>query len=132
MRHTGDAHNDQPVLLKAIRWLSQFLPGDANMYKTWTEPIDGMAINFPYSQIEHFAFDRMLEIIHYGVQFYGLKRVFPDTTTKPVKTVLNWPLYSTEAASMTQFSSVDPDSGMRAWPALGIYERRVNGNVPFW
>lgn len=132
VRHDGDPHTAQPVLLKAIRWVSQFLPGSENMYKTTTQPVEGMAVNFPYSQTEGFDFDRLLEVIHQGVQYYGLKRVFPDTTPKHVKTVLSWPLYSTEGSSFGKYSSVDPESGNRAWPALGMYQRRVNGNNGYW
>jgi len=122
VRHEGmSKENDDPVLCKAIRWLSQYLPPKSEMYESWQEPTQGMGVNFNYSQVDHFAFDRMLEIIHYGVGVYGVKRLFPALDTTPnVKIALDYPLYSTKLAMFNQYSSVDPDSGTRAWPMLGV------------
>ena len=40
-----------PVLCKAIRWISQFLPRKVEVYYKFTEPTQGMGVDFPYSQV---------------------------------------------------------------------------------
>lgn len=126
VKHESDSRKGKglPVLLKAIRWLTQFLPSDPKLYKSWQKPSKGMAVNFPYPQTEDFAFDRLLEIVHYGVQVYGVKLVFPDKPTSSVTTALNFPLYTMQVAMHNDFSTVHEDSGTRAWPSLGLYANR--------
>jgi hypothetical protein len=132
MRHSNETAADRPVLLKAARWYIQFLPSDPAVYEHWTEPVEGMGINFPFKQEDHFAFDRMLEIVHYSVRVYGVHSVFTDKqlSSKAVQAVLVMPLYSPKKAMMTKHSSADPDSGGRVWPTLGIlnhYSAGPNG-----
>jgi hypothetical protein len=122
MRHKNETAADRPVLLKATHWYIQFLPSDPAAYEHWTEPVEGMGINFPFKQEDHFAFDRMLEIVHYSVRIYGLHNVFTDKqlSSKAVQAVLNFPFYSPKKAMMSKYSSADPDSGGRVWPSLGV------------
>jgi hypothetical protein len=126
MRHHG-TRGDDPVLLKAIRWLMQYLPESDSFYKKPTKPSTGMGVRWPYVQKEAFAFDRMLEVMHYGVQFYGLERVFPDTAKANVKVALAWDQYSTKSATIDDWTSVDIDSGARLWPSLGVIYRQSAG-----
>lgn len=125
VKHEGEENDPaaMPVLCKAIRWIAQFLPNNTKPYKEWTEPVAGMGVGFPYGQTDHYAFDRLLEILHYGVQVYGVKGIYDreDKLPKSGEVALNLPLYSTGLASYSKFSSVDPDSGARVWTALGLY-----------
>lgn len=116
---------DEPVLAKAMVWINQYLPKDPHMYTEWTEPTPGMGVNFPYRMDDHFAYDRMLEIVHYGLQVYGSKRIFKDRDSENARTAQDYPLYSMDLGTFGEFSSVDPDSGTRAWPMLGIYKKRI-------
>jgi hypothetical protein len=126
MRHHG-TQGDDPVMLKAIRWLMQYLPDSNSYYKQLTKPTKGMGVKWPFDQNDEFAFDRMLEIMHYGVQFYGLDRVFPDTSKTNVKVALAWNQYSTKSATIDDWTSVDIDSGARLWPSLGVIYRQSVG-----
>ena len=123
VKHHGEAHDPaaQPVLCKAIRYLSTYLPARAAQYEQYTQPEDGMGVSWPHEQADAFAFDRMLEIVRYGVRVYGLEALFPGGhVPQNVRVALDYPLYSTRAATHTKFSSVHPDSGNRAWPSLGL------------
>jgi hypothetical protein len=122
MQHENSMADDPPVLLKAIRWLRQYLPDDPKVYETLMEPKVGMGVNFPYEQEDAFAFDRILEILHYGIRVYGIHRIFSpqQLKLKSVKVAMNMPLYSIKTASHTNYSSAHPDSGTRLWPALGL------------
>jgi hypothetical protein len=90
----------------------------------------GMGVNFPYEQEDAFAFDRILEILHYGVKVYGVNRIFSpqQLRLKSVKAALKIPLYSINTASTTKYFSVQPDSGTRLWPALGLPNHYIGGN----
>lgn len=122
MQHENSTADDPPVLLKAIRWQCQYLPDDPKVYETMMEPKKGMGVNFPYEQEDTFAFDRILEILHYGVRVYGIHRIFSpqQLKLKSVKVAMNMPLYSIKTASHTNYYSAHPDSGTRLWPALGL------------
>jgi hypothetical protein len=134
MKHENSTLDDPPVLLKAIQWLCQYLPNDPKVYNTLMESKEGMGVNFPYKQDDAFAFDNILEILHYGVRMYGVNRLFSpqQLRLKSVKVALNISLYSIKTASYTKFSSVHPDSGNRLWPALGLpnhYSGGSNGKL---
>ena len=131
--HNEEDHEDndndkeaQPVLCKAIRYLSTYLPARAAQYEQYTQPEeDGMGVSWPFEQADAFAFDRMLEIVRVGVRVYGLEALFPGgAVPQNVRVALDYPLYSTRPATHSKFSSVHPDSGNRAWPSLGII--RIN------
>ena len=124
-----DTPNDEPVLAKAMVWLNQFLPKDPKMYTEWTEITPGMGVNFPYGMADRFAFDRMLEIVHYGLNVYGPKRIFKNKDAENAKIAQDYPLYSMDLATFGEYSSVDPDAGTRAWPMLGIYKKRGRRRV---
>ena len=131
MRHENETSSTAPpVLLKAARWFVKYLPADPNLYTKWLEPKEGMEVKFPYDQDDHYAFDRMLEIVHYMVRVYGVKKVFTDKErlTKPVQTALNYAFYSTKTAMMTPYTSTDPDSGGRVWPSLGVQNHFFEGD----
>jgi hypothetical protein len=49
-------------------------------------------------------------------------------TSKAVQTTLNFPFYSTKGAMMTKYSSIDPDSGARVWPSLGLLNHHFEGS----
>lgn len=129
-RHDNDTASAPPVLLKAARWIVKYLPSDPALYTKYVEPTEGMLVKFPYEQDDHYSFDRLLEIVHYMVRVYGVKKVFTDKerATKPVQTALNYALYSTKTGMMTPFSSTDPDSGGRVWPSLGIQNHFFEGD----
>ena len=133
VKHDSEASNPaaQPVLCKAIRYLSTYLPARAAQYEQHTQPAeDGMTVFWPYEQADAFAFDRMLEIIRYGRAVYGLEALFPaGEVPQNVRTALDYPLYSTRTATHTKYSSVHPDSGNRAWPSLGL--RNVSKPIPY-
>jgi Alginate lyase len=118
VRHEGDSKGD-PVLMKAIRWFSQWLPPSASYYERWTDATKGMHVDYPYTQENDYAFDRMLEIINFGVGVYGVKRLFGSHPSDAVNIAVSYSRYSTKQAMMNQYSSIDPDSGTRAWPGLG-------------
>jgi Alginate lyase len=120
--HEGDP-TGEPVLIKAIRWFANWLPPVAAYYEKWSEPQDGMYVSYPYKQTDEYAFDRMLEIIQFGVGAYGVKRLFGDKIPAAIQVALFYPRYSTKRATMTAYSSVDPDSGSKAWPGLGVYDQ---------
>jgi Alginate lyase len=124
LRHEGDPDGD-PVLMKAIRWLSQWLPPATSHYETLAMPVKGMHVEFPYEQENEFAFDVMLEVVQFGVGVYGAKRLFGDFPSPEITIALAYPKYSVDRASMGDFSSVYPDSGSRAWSALGVYQRKI-------
>ena len=128
VRHFGDDKKAPPVLLKAIRWILQFLPPEAAYYEQYTPPSETLrAAKFPYSQVDHFLFDRLLEILHYGANIYGANRLFAQSDWRNIpaaKTALYYPLYSTKLGQFTKYSSVDPDAGARAWTAIGLYRKR--------
>ena len=110
-----------PVLCKAIRWIAQFLPRDDLYYLQYTEPLEGMGVDFPFQQVNRYAFSRLLEIVRYGVLIYGTKAIFPQPELpQPARLALDHPLYSTDLGTFSAYSSVDPDSGARAWTALGL------------
>jgi Alginate lyase len=122
VRHEGD-ENGEPVLAKAIRWLARWLPPKSSSYEVLTAPVKGMGIKFPFLQEEEFAFDRMLEIVQFGVGAYGARRVFGHKVTKNVQLALAYPKYGTKRASLSDYSSIDPYSGTKAWSAFGAFER---------
>ena len=131
LRHENDSSTAPPVLLKAARWFVKYLPPNADLYTKWVEPKDGMEVKFPYEQDDHFAFDRMLEVVHYMVRVYGVKKVFvsdKDRASKPVQTALNYPFYSVKTAMMTPYTSTDPDSGGRVWPRVGVINHFFEGD----
>ena len=172
LRHDGeDASSADPVLLKAIKWLAQFLPSDAKAYTSFTKLDDidfqeelrrnggksasssstssmtsqqqqqkqqrrqrqrrSMIAVSSYDALDsfngEFAFDRMLDIVQRGVDFYGATRVFPlkDASPPNVKLFLSIDRYRTDLATMTKYSSVDPLSGSQIWGALGHYSRDI-------
>lgn len=125
-----------PVILKAIRYLAQFLPDDneaARAYSTTSFPGEAhfknkdkdmnslLGIKFPFRQDEPFNFDRLLEIVQLGVGIYGASNVFPSLGGAVPDAVGKWSPYSTARASFGRYSSVlDPSSsGQRSWGALG-------------
>jgi len=123
VKHENEAHNpaSEPVLCKAIRWLIQYLPVNTSTFERYSDPVDGMGVSWPYEQADAFAFDRMLEILRYGVSVYGLQAMYPTgEIPQNVRRSLQYPLYSTKLATYTKYSSVHPDSGSRAWNALGV------------
>jgi hypothetical protein len=128
VRHYGDGKHDPPVLLKAMRWMLKFLPPKTIYYEQYTPPSEAIrAANFPFSQTDHFLFDRILEILHYGCNIYGATKLFDDTdwrTVPTAKTAIFYPLYSTKLGQFSKYSSVDPDAGSRAWTSIGLYRRR--------
>ena len=128
VRHYGNTRHDPPVLLKAIRWILRFLPPETLYYEKFTAPAEAIRVaKFPFSQADHFLFDRMLEILHYGVNIYGAAKVFEDVdwrTIPAAKTAIFYPLYNLKLGQFSKYSSVDPDAGSRAWTALGLYRRR--------
>lgn len=128
VRHFGDDKKDPPVLLKAIRWLLRFLPPSSAFFEKYTPPAEARSsANFPFSQTDHFLFDRILEILHYGANIYGTSKLFDETDWRNIpaaKTAIFYPLYSTKLGQFSKFSSVDPDAGSRAWTAIGLYRRR--------
>jgi hypothetical protein len=130
MKHENSTSNDAPVLLKAIRWLCQYLPEDPKIYDTLMDSKAGMGVKYPYKQEDAFAFDRILEIFHHGVRIYGVNRMFSPQQMKSesVKIALNMPLYSINTASHTKYSSVDPNAGQRLWPGLGLPNHYSGGS----
>ena len=128
VRHYGDGKHDPPVLLKAIRWILNFLPPESIYFEQYTPPSEAIrAAKFPFSQADHFLFDRMLEILHYGCNIYGATKLFENTdwrTVPSAKNAIFYPLYSLKTGQMSKYSSADPDAGSRAWTALGLYRRR--------
>jgi anti-sigma28 factor (negative regulator of flagellin synthesis) len=122
VRHEGDPDGD-PVLLKAIRWFAKWLPPTQAYYEKFTEPEKGMHVNYPYQQDDAFAFDRMVEIIQFGVGAYGVKKLFGVRPSQAVNLVLARSKYTTKYASLSEYSSVLPDSGAKAWAGFGIYDR---------
>ena len=128
VRHYGDDKKEPPVLLKGIRWILNFLPPETIYYEKYTPPSEAIrAAKFPFSQTDHFLFDRILEILHYGVNIYGASKLFEKTDwrTIPVaKTAVLYQLYSTKLGQFSKYSSVDPDAGSRAWTAIGLFRRR--------
>jgi hypothetical protein len=74
MKHENSIADDPPVLLKAIRWLCQYLPTDPKVYDTLMESKEGMGVKFPYKQDDAVTFDSALEILHYVVRMYGVNR----------------------------------------------------------
>jgi Alginate lyase len=122
IRHEGDP-DGEPVLLKAIRWYAQWLPPSAAYYERWTQPERGMHMGYPYEQDDEFAFDRMLEIIEFGVGVYGAPRLFGSKPSKAIRAALTYSRYSTKRATLSAYSSVHPDAGSKAWFAFGVYER---------
>ena len=125
VKHEYEANdrNAQPVLCKAIRQLSAFLPTNASAFERYTDPssFESFGVFWPFEQADAFAFDRMLEIIRYGVRVYGMKSLFQGGEIPiNVRIALNYPLYSTTTATFTRYSSVHPDSGNRGWSSLGL------------
>ncbi len=116
------AHVAVPILLKATRWLVKYLPTSAQAYHQYTEPVPGMEVSFPFSQTDAFAFDRMRDIVHTAVQYYGVDQVFLDPSSDQATTFFSISPYSTDMISIFQYSSVNPDSGTRAWAGLGVYD----------
>ena len=51
LQHEVDNADALPVLCKAIRWIAQYLPADAKLYKSVAAPTPGMEVNFPYDQV---------------------------------------------------------------------------------
>jgi len=88
-----------------------------------------MGVDFPYPQEDHFAFDRIMEIVHIAIHAYGENNVFPgeDKTRKNI--IMGWPLYSAERGTMSDYSSVDPDAGARAWNALGLPAKPIRDSL---
>jgi hypothetical protein len=121
-------NGDDPVLLRAMQHILQYLPTNPDAYKKKMSVEEAeLANKFPFSQQQPFAFDRFLEIIHYGVLIYGADRLFECDKSEysdAIKLALKQTLYSTEGASYTKYSSVGPDSGMRIWPMLGLYDQK--------
>jgi hypothetical protein len=135
MKHENSTADDPPVLLKAIRWLCQYLPNNPKAYDTLMESKAGMGVKFPYEQEDTFAVDNILEILRYGVRIYGVNRIFSPQQLKlqSVKVALNMPLYSIKTASRTNFSSIYPESGMKLWPSLGLPNHYSGGsNGALW
>lgn len=126
---SDEANENLPVLLKAIRYLAQFLPDEKNgfdAYTTTTYPSGNSAekgllgMRFPFKQEEPFNFDRILEIVQIGVKIYGANNVFPNPSAS-VEYALKFGVYSTTRASFGKFSSISNPamSGQRSWGALG-------------
>jgi hypothetical protein len=95
-------------------------------YTQITEPVEGMGVNFPFQMEDAFSFDRMLPLLWPAVRVYGIHQIFTEKQlkSKAVQLALNWPLYSTNYASMSPYSSIDPNSGGRTWPAFGIVNHK--------
>ena len=128
--------DDPPVLLKAIRYLAQFLPDKSEGYNAPFSPAPNkeknkgenkdksswqwLGVRVPFRQEEPFCFDRLLEVVQIGVNVYGPKAVFPESSASS-DLALKLSPYSTQRASFSLYSSVgDPaGSGQRPWGALG-------------
>ena len=121
-RHEGDKPTDPPVLLKALRWYVQWLPTDSDAYTKVTEPTKGMGIKFPFEMEDAFSFDRMLEILRYGVRVYGVRAIFTDDQlkSKAVQQALSFSFYATNTGMISKYSSISPDAGTRPWASLGV------------
>jgi hypothetical protein len=134
LKHSAEASDKhaQPVLLKAVKWLAQYLPVKDKYYlKEWiadpsvvgdmSSTLPDMAVTFPFHQKKSFYFDRMLEILRYGVNVYGVHAIFEETGIKgAAKTAYYFPLYSVDVGMHTSYASTVYESGTRIWPSLGI------------
>ena len=125
--HQGDDAS-LPVLLKAIRWMAQYLPDQDQEagVKAYTSAATSAAetkkVKFPYRMDEAFKFDRLLEVVQIGCQIYGTHNIFPESTaatkSKAGKLKITTP-YSVNLASFSKYSSVSPESGQRSWGGVG-------------
>lgn len=134
VKHDAEKNDPKakPVLLKAIRYLTQFLPVDAKNYgKVWKAGFKApaMTTKFPFGQSDDFNFDRMLEIIRNGIQVYGMNAVMGGSKLSEappsVQAAISYPLYSTEISVLSARSSIPPSSGLRPWSALGLFVNRT-------
>ena len=128
MRHEGATRQDDPVLLKAVKWMIRYLPSDARMYNVIAMPVPGMNVDFGYEQEDKFQFDRVLEIVNNAVRIYSARRVFEGQENfLGTKVYFDYPLYSTNVSMLTTYSSSHPDSGAKLWPSLGLPQPRKFG-----
>jgi hypothetical protein len=120
----------ESVLLKAMQWYLQYLPDHAEMYNVLTASKEGMGVGFPFRQVDTFAFDRMLEILHYGVRIYGVTKLFSpeQLKSKAVRIALNMPFYGVLTEMMTEFG-VGSHMECRVWPSLGLPNHYTGVNI---
>jgi hypothetical protein len=128
VREEGESKAEDPVLMKALRYLLQFLPTNPAAYTAKMSLSKAkLDTKFPYQQEEPFAFDRLLELLHHGVHAYSMNRLLGDLSdrrSEAVKLAIQQPLHATALASFSKYSSVTPDTAMRMWPSLGISDQK--------
>ena len=142
----GQGPESLPVLLKALRWVAQFVPplsgggGGGGKAKTQVLQLGPQTLAAGKDEVP-FKFDRLVEVLQIGCQIYGFKLVFPkssSTTTSSSSTnavaadkqqlkalLLSSPYQSfLDGASFSAYSSAVPDTGQRSWGALGQQQQQ--------
>ena len=87
-----------PVLCKAIRWIAQFLPRDDLYYLQYTEPFEGMGVDFPFQQVTIICKQMRVGDRYYCAVIYELQLRKPSVTTLKIVS---------SSASPSSFSSTE-------------------------